>query len=91
MATVSHKTICLTTQGGEKDVNSIAKMVINDWQRGLISYFYPPPASADDEENDHERQDQGGEKDKLQESEAISMTETAATSVGWKPSLNSAV
>lgn len=30
-------------KGGEPDVNTVAKMVINDWQRGKIPYFVPPP------------------------------------------------
>ncbi|KAK7076636.1 Nucleolar GTP-binding protein 2 [Halocaridina rubra] len=30
-------------KGGEPDLNTIAKMVLNDWQRGKIPYFVPPP------------------------------------------------
>ncbi|XP_068231006.1 uncharacterized protein Ns2 [Palaemon carinicauda] len=30
-------------KGGEPDVNAVAKMVLNDWQRGKIPYFVPPP------------------------------------------------
>jgi len=29
-------------KGGEPDINTIAKMVLNDWQRGKIPYFVPP-------------------------------------------------
>lgn len=29
-------------KGGEPDVNTVAKMVLNDWQRGKIPYFVPP-------------------------------------------------
>ena len=29
-------------KGGEPDVNTIAKMVLNHWQRGKIPYFVPP-------------------------------------------------
>lgn len=30
-------------KGGEPDCNAVAKMVLNDWQRGKIPYFVPPP------------------------------------------------
>ncbi|KAF2356301.1 Nucleolar GTP-binding protein 2 N-terminal domain, partial [Trinorchestia longiramus] len=30
-------------KGGEPDVNAIAKLILNDWQRGKIPYFVPPP------------------------------------------------
>jgi len=29
-------------KGGEPDINTIAKMILNDWQRGKIPYFVPP-------------------------------------------------
>lgn len=29
-------------KGGEPDVNTVAKMILNDWQRGKIPYFVPP-------------------------------------------------
>uniref|UniRef100_A0A2P2HYV0 Nucleolar GTP-binding protein 2 n=1 Tax=Hirondellea gigas TaxID=1518452 RepID=A0A2P2HYV0_9CRUS len=29
-------------RGGEPDKNSIAKLILNDWQRGRIPYFVPP-------------------------------------------------
>lgn len=29
--------------GGDPDRNSVAKMVLNDWQRGKIPFFNPPP------------------------------------------------
>merc|ERR1711936_1466734 len=29
-------------KGGEADLNTVAKMVLNDWQRGKIPYFVPP-------------------------------------------------
>merc|ERR1712079_199167 len=29
-------------KGGEADINTVAKMVLNDWQRGKIPYFVPP-------------------------------------------------
>ena len=30
-------------KGGEPDLNTAAKMVLHDWQRGRIPYFAPPP------------------------------------------------
>ena len=30
-------------KGGEPDLNTAAKMVLQDWQRGRIPYFAPPP------------------------------------------------
>merc|ERR1712106_652633 len=29
-------------KGGEPDMNAVAKMILNDWQRGKIPYFVPP-------------------------------------------------
>ena len=30
-------------KGGEADINTVAKMVLNDWQRGKIPFYIPPP------------------------------------------------
>ncbi len=30
-------------QGGEPDVNSVAKIILNDFQRGRLPYFVKPP------------------------------------------------
>jgi nuclear GTP-binding protein len=30
-------------KGGEPDINTISKMILNDWQRGKIPFFIPPP------------------------------------------------
>ncbi|KAK4304969.1 hypothetical protein Pmani_023112 [Petrolisthes manimaculis] len=30
-------------KGGEPDFNTVAKMILNDWQRGKIPFFVPPP------------------------------------------------
>lgn len=30
-------------KGGEPDINTVSKMILNDWQRGKIPYFVPPP------------------------------------------------
>ena len=29
-------------KGGEPDINTVAKMILNDWQRGKIPFFVPP-------------------------------------------------
>lgn len=39
------KTCMLALQGGEPDYSTMAKMVLNDWQRGKIPYFVRPPGS----------------------------------------------
>jgi nuclear GTP-binding protein len=30
-------------KGGDPDLNTVARMVLNDWQRGRIPFFVPPP------------------------------------------------
>ena len=32
-----------TLQGGEPDLRTVGKMVLNDWQRGRIPFFVKPP------------------------------------------------
>jgi len=34
-------------KGGEPDLNTCAKMVLSDWQRGKIPFFEPPPFDED--------------------------------------------
>ena len=33
-------------KGGEADIQTVSKMVVNDWQRGKLPYFTPPPGCA---------------------------------------------
>lgn len=33
----------LSSQGGEPDLQTVGKMVLNDWQRGRIPFFVKPP------------------------------------------------
>lgn len=33
--------------GGEADLNTAARMVLTDWQRGRLPYFTPPPAAPE--------------------------------------------
>lgn len=42
---------------GEPDANTVAKMMINDWQRGKIPYFVPPPFDQVDDEDEEEIDD----------------------------------
>ncbi|XP_059424139.1 nucleolar GTP-binding protein 2 [Carassius carassius] len=38
-------------KGGEPDLPTVSKMVLNDWQRGRIPFFVKPPGCEMDEEN----------------------------------------
>lgn len=38
-------------KGGEPDLPTVSKMVLNDWQRGRIPFFVKPPGVETDEEN----------------------------------------
>uniref|UniRef100_A0A9J8ALP3 Nucleolar GTP-binding protein 2 n=2 Tax=Cyprinus carpio TaxID=7962 RepID=A0A9J8ALP3_CYPCA len=37
-------------KGGEPDLSTVSKMVLNDWQRGRIPFFVKPPGGEMDEE-----------------------------------------
>ena len=39
------KNYSITFQGGDPDLSTAAKMVLNDFQRGKIPYFVRPPGS----------------------------------------------
>ncbi|XP_060073692.1 nucleolar GTP-binding protein 2-like [Ylistrum balloti] len=43
-------------KGGEPDFSTMAKMVLNDWQRGKIPYFVRPPGSEEDESSNSNRE-----------------------------------
>eukprot|EP00897_Mesotaenium_endlicherianum_P007137 jgi/Mesen1/6451/ME000033S05742 len=47
-------------RGGEPDLNTAAKMVLQDWQRGKIPFFTPPP-SADDAAGDAAKKEKGAD------------------------------
>jgi nuclear GTP-binding protein len=40
-------------KGGEPDTDTVAKMVLNDWQRGKIPYFVKPPTQEDYQVRNH--------------------------------------
>ena len=46
-------------KGGDPDLNTAAKMVLHDWQRGKIPFFVPPPTDDEDppEEEEEEEED----------------------------------
>lgn len=45
---------------GEPDMPTVAKMMINDWQRGRLPYFVPPPRPEGEEEEEEEEAEGGG-------------------------------
>jgi len=78
-------------KGGEPDINSVSKMVMNDWTRGKLPYFTPPPGcmfepkpegeieeevdNVVDEEEEHEELEDEEDEDDLVDSD----TDTVAT------------
>lgn len=38
-------------KGGEPDLNTVAKMILHDWQRGKIMFFFPPPSREEEQVN----------------------------------------
>ena len=41
-------------KGGDPDLNTAAKMVLHDWQRGKIPFFVPPPTDDEDPPEEEE-------------------------------------
>jgi len=63
-------------KGGEPDLKSVAKTVLNDWQRGKLPYFVPPPGcnlepkpEGDDDDDDDEDEEEEEEEEEVVESE----------------------
>jgi nuclear GTP-binding protein len=57
-------------KGGEPDLNTAAKMVLQDWQRGKIPYFVNPPEHVIEElENDGSSDDESGSGSEEEEEE----------------------
>lgn len=46
-------------RGGEPDLDTSAKMVLNDWIRGKIPFFVPPPLPPSRAEEDHAKEVRG--------------------------------
>jgi nuclear GTP-binding protein len=64
-------------KGGEPDVSTVAKMVLNDWMRGKLPHFVAPPgmeesksaASAEDDEDEDETKGLGEDEEKEENDE----------------------
>ncbi|KAH3701256.1 uncharacterized protein LOC127860317 [Dreissena polymorpha] len=48
-------------KGGDADISTAAKMVLNDWQRGCIPYFVRPPGSENEVETEKGKEMQATE------------------------------
>merc|ERR1711974_230182 len=61
-------------KGGEPDVNAVAKMVLNDWQRGKLPYFVPPigcmKMPAEVEKKGEEDEAEGAVEEALEDEDA---------------------
>ncbi|RWS04060.1 nucleolar GTP-binding protein 2-like protein [Dinothrombium tinctorium] len=49
-------------KGGEPAVNTVAKMVLNDWQRGKLPYFVKPPVLENDSKEKSEKHNDNEEQ-----------------------------
>uniref|UniRef100_A0A8C1UI46 Nucleolar GTP-binding protein 2 n=1 Tax=Cyprinus carpio TaxID=7962 RepID=A0A8C1UI46_CYPCA len=62
-------------KGGEPDLSTVSKMVLNDWQRGRIPFFVKPPGGEMDEEEELgdrlEAQDVDGASSSQQEDQKL--------------------
>ena len=43
-------------KGGEPDINTVSKMILNDWQRGKLPYFVKPPSNQEETVLSEEKQ-----------------------------------
>lgn len=48
------------SKGGHPDINTIARMILNDWQRGRLPYYVKPPTMMTDQEKEEQQQKQSG-------------------------------
>lgn len=69
-------------KGGEPDLNTVAKMVLNDWQRGKIPYFVPPPGHDSSDFEKLKTQENQEMAAKIQEQEEMEEEKEAAKSKG---------
>ncbi|XP_045102537.1 nucleolar GTP-binding protein 2-like isoform X2 [Portunus trituberculatus] len=69
-------------KGGEPDVNTVAKMILNDWQRGKIPYFVPPPGHDSSDFDKLKTQENKEMAAKIQEQEELEAMKEAAKSQG---------
>ncbi|KAM7383134.1 hypothetical protein PAMP_002816 [Pampus punctatissimus] len=61
-------------KGGEPDLSTVSKMVLNDWQRGRIPFFVKPPGPEGDEEDKGQPSEviENVQEEQPEESESIS-------------------
>ncbi|CAG0912790.1 unnamed protein product [Notodromas monacha] len=64
---------------GEPDMNTVAKMVLNDWQRGKLPYFVPPPGWKQEDENNMYDEPLEDEAVVLEEGEDVEDDETTVS------------
>ena len=50
-------------KGGEPDLNTAAKMVLQDWQRGKIPFFVNPPEHVEEQQDEEDSSSEDGEGD----------------------------
>ena len=49
-------------KGGEPDISQVARMVLNDWQRGKLPYFTLPPAAGAEDTSEKVEADEKAEE-----------------------------
>lgn len=63
----------LSIQGGEPDIITTAKRVLNDFQRGKLPYFVKPPALEEDSNADKSSNGTPPKEDTLEQVLCISL------------------
>jgi len=64
-------------KGGEPDLNTVAKMVLNDWQRGKLPFFVPPigcmqqPKTEDGEDDEDEGEVEDASSDQEEDEDNV--------------------
>uniref|UniRef100_A0A7E4VBH1 Nucleolar GTP-binding protein 2 n=1 Tax=Panagrellus redivivus TaxID=6233 RepID=A0A7E4VBH1_PANRE len=64
-------------KGGEPDINTVAKMVLNDFQRGKLPYYMRPPGCDDAEDAKHAKET--APINEVEEDEKAVMTDAEST------------
>lgn len=52
---------------GEPCLSTVAKIMINDWQRGKLPYFVAPPRAGDEDEEESEEEDEEEQNEETEE------------------------
>ncbi|XP_042227404.1 nucleolar GTP-binding protein 2-like [Homarus americanus] len=74
-------------KGGEPDLNTVAKMMLNDWQRGKIPYFVPPPGHDSSDFNKLKIEENKEMAEKIKEKEEEEEEEEKQKIEGYKNNL----